>query len=45
MEAEGVKIDIKVLNDYSAQLLKEIEILEKDIIRKTLANAIRAFPI
>lgn len=31
MEAEGVKIDIKALNDYSVQLQKEIEDLTKEI--------------
>jgi len=31
MEAEGVKLDVKALNDYSAQLLEEIIIVEKEI--------------
>ncbi len=31
MEAEGVKIDIKALNDYSIQLLGEIDELTKEI--------------
>lgn len=31
MEAEGVKINIKALNDYSAQLLQEIDILTNEI--------------
>ena len=32
MEAEGVTIDTKALNEYSLQLKTEIEVLEKDII-------------
>ena len=31
MEAEGVKINIKALNDYSSQLLQEIDILTNEI--------------
>jgi len=31
MEAEGVKVDINVLNNYSAELLTEIQQTEKDI--------------
>jgi DNA polymerase-1 len=31
MEAEGVKIDIKALNDFSAQLLTEVDELTKEI--------------
>ncbi len=31
MEAEGVKLDVKALNDYSAQLLEEIINVEKEI--------------
>ncbi|MCK9611425.1 MAG: DNA polymerase I [Bacteroidales bacterium] len=31
METEGVKLDKKALNDYSAELLVEIQLLEKEI--------------
>ncbi|MCD4747581.1 MAG: DNA polymerase I [Bacteroidales bacterium] len=34
MEAEGVKLDVQALNNYSIELQKEIEELEKDIVEQ-----------